>query len=290
MTEKELISVLVPAFNEEKGISPFLLELKKEISKVSDYVFEIIVIEDGSTDNTFNVLKKCSGIKVLYNPYNMGYGASLKRGMRAANGKYVMIIDADMTYNPKDLPTLLEHLKDYDMVVGARIGKNAQIPSLRRPAKFILRKFAEFLSGKKIPDLNSGFRIFKKDLALRFEDFYPSGFSLTTTITLLFFGHDYTVKYVPINYHKRIGESSIHPINDFMRFITLTIRMIIIMNPFKFFVIPGVTLMLIGLIMGIIEFATHINLWGTALVLVTGGMNIFFLGILADLITKRLTK
>lgn len=290
MEPKELISVLVPAYDEEKGISPFLSELKKEISKIHEYDFEIIVIEDGSKDCTLNVLKGVKGIKFLCNPYNMGYGASLKRGMREAKGKHIMIIDADMTYKPKEMSRLLEHIKDFDMVVGARIGKNVKIPLLRRPAKFMLRKLAEFLSGKEIPDLNSGFRIFKKDIALQYEDLYPSGFSLTTTITLLFFGHDYTVKYVPITYDKRVGKSSIHPIKDFARFITLIFRMVMLVNPFKFFAIPGLILMLIGFIMGVIEFTTHVNLWGSALVVITAGMNIFFLGVLADIVTKRLTR
>ncbi|MBS3142085.1 glycosyltransferase [Candidatus Woesearchaeota archaeon] len=280
------VSVLIPAYNEEQAILQTLKQLN-EVLKRTPLSYEIIVIDDGSTDQTKEVLqKRTKGIRVIRNPYNLGYGASLKRGLEIAKGEYVLITDADGTYPIKEIPALIAYMYDYDMVVGARV-KNPHIPLLRRPAKWILTSLASILAGRPIPDINSGLRIFKRDLALRFMHLYPNGFSFTTTITLSFFTHGFTVKYVPVHYFKRKGSSSIRPIRDFIGFTTLIVRIMTYFEPLKFFLFPGLLLMLAGFLYGFYQFIVIDNLADLAVTLFLTGLQICFLGLVADLIVKR---
>lgn len=276
------VSILIPIFNEESVVKDTIKRIKKSIPGA-----EIIAINDGSSDNTYKKLKTIKNIKILNHPYNLGYGASLKDGIRNATKDWIVITDADGTYPLEDIPKLIEHIDSYDMVVGARIGEKVQIPLLRRPAKWIIKVLASFLVGKKIADINSGLRIFNKEKALQFMSLYPSGFSFTTTITLSFFTSDYTIKYIPINYYKREGKSTIRPIQDFAGFITLIFRIIIFFRPLRFFLIPSLILILLGSVHGIYQIATLPSGLGQLPVIsILAGLQIIFLGIIADLIVK----
>lgn len=276
------ISIVVPIFNEQSVVNDTIERIKKTVPDS-----EIIVINDGSSDDTLEILKTINNIKIINHPYNLGYGASLKHGIKIATGKWIVITDADNTYPIEDIPKLLKYSDSYDMVVGARIGKKVHIPIMRRPAKWIIKVLASFLVGKKIPDINSGLRVFNKDKALEFMNLYPSGFSFTSTITLSFFTSDYTIKYIPINYFKRTGKSTIHPIKDFAGFITLIFKIIIFFRPLRFFIIPSLILMTIGILHGIYQILTlPTGLGQLPVIAILAGLQIIFLGILADLIVK----
>lgn len=277
------LSVLIPAFNEEESIQDTVNRVKKALPHA-----EIIVINDGSKDSTGKILEKLSDVKVITNPYNLGYGASLKKGLLEASGDYVAITDADGTYPIEDLPKLLKEIPSVDMVVGSRTGKNVHIPFFRRPAKWFIGKLANFMSGKKIPDLNSGLRIFDKQKAKEFIRLYPSGFSFTTTITLAFLTNDYTINYIPINYFKRKGKSTIHPIKDFIGFITLIFRIILNFRPIKFFLAPGIFLLFAGMAYGIWQVITLPQGLGEFPVLLfITGLQIVLMGFIADAVSKR---
>lgn len=282
------LSVLIPAYNEKTSILETINKIKSVFSPlVCDY--EIIVINDGSKDGTKEVLSKIKDINIINNPYNLGYGASLKKGLCVAQGEYIIITDADGTYPIGDIPKLLKYHTQYDMVVGARIGKNVNIPLLRRPAKKILTGLANLMSERKILDLNSGFRIFRKDMALKFYRLYPSGFSFTSTITLAALTNEYTVKYIPIDYFKRTGKSTISPIKDFIRFIALIFKITLYFNPLKFFLIPGIVMLIGGVIYGVYQILNvTTGLGKLPIILILGGMQICFLGIFADMISKRI--
>ena len=283
---KEKISILIPAYNEGESIKGVVEEIKKVIGK-QDLPYEIVVINDGSKDQTKEIIEKIEDIRIINNPYNLGYGMSLKKGLKIAEGKYVLITDADGTYPIARIPDLLKYIDSYDMIIGARTGKNVSIPLIRRPAKWIIGKFANFLSGKKIPDINSGLRVFNKEKALEFYNLYPSGFSFTTTITLAFLTNDYTIKYISINYNKREGSSSIRPV-DFLGFIALIGRIMIYFKPLKFFFLPGLFISLIGFIYGIYQvmIAPTKGLGQLPILLIILGIQIVLLGIIADLIAK----
>ncbi len=276
------ISIVIPIYNEQSVVLDTIERVKIVVPNA-----EIIAINDGSSDNTYNLLKSIDGIKIINHPYNLGYGASLKDGLKQASGDWIVITDADGTYPIEDIPKLVKYSDTYDMVVGARTGSKVHIPFFRRPAKWIIKILASFLVGKKIPDINSGLRVFNKEKAIEFMNIYPSGFSFTTTITLSFFTNEYTIKYIPINYFKRTGKSTIHPLKDFAGFIALIFRIIIFFKPLKFFIIPSIFLMTIGIVSGIYQILTlPTGLGQLPVISILAGLQIIFLGILADLIVK----
>lgn len=277
------LSVLIPAYNEEESIQDTVKRVKKTLPDA-----EVIVINDGSNDRTGKILEKIEGIKVITNYYNLGYGASLKKGLKEASGDWVAITDADGTYPIEDLPKLLKSVPSVDMAVGSRTGKNVHIPFFRKPAKWIIGVLANFMSGKKIPDLNSGLRVFNKQKALEFIKLYPSGFSFTTTITLAFLTNDYTIEYLPIDYFKRKGKSTISPIKDFVGFITLIFRIILNFKPLKFFLAPGILLMLAGIGYGVWQvFSLPQGLGEFPVLLFITGLQTILMGFIADAVSKK---
>ncbi|HLF54674.1 MAG TPA: glycosyltransferase family 2 protein [Candidatus Nanoarchaeia archaeon] len=281
------ISVVIPIYNEEESIADTIERIQK-VSKKIKHDVEIIAVNDASKDNSLQILKKISGIKIVSHPYNLGYGASVKDGIRAATGEWIMITDADGTYPIEDMPKLVEHIPQYDMVVGARTGKEVHIPLMRRPAKWIINKLANFLSGHKIDDINSGMRIFNKEKAMEFIKLYPSGVSFTSTITLAFFTSDYTVKYIPTNYYKRIGKSTIKPIKDFIGFITLIFKIVMYFRPLKFFLAPSMLLILFGIGYGTYQTMTSSTGIGQLPMLaVITGIQLVFLGFIAEMVAKK---
>lgn len=279
------VSVLIPAFNEEGAIEATVAAISAQRPHFKD--LEIVVINDGSKDRTAEIARNLP-VTLLEHNVNCGYGAALKTGLQQAKFEYILIADADGTYPLEDIPRLCEEATKYDMVVGARTGKIVQIPLLRRPGKWIITRLAEYLSHQKIPDLNSGLRVFRKDVALRFLSLYPDGFSFTTTITLSMLTNHYKVKFMPINYLKRIGKSSIHPIRDFTNFTILIIRICAYFKPLNVFLPPALVLFLAGLIKAIIDYSGQNHLGLLSIVLMLTGIQMVFIGLLADLIDHRM--
>lgn len=282
-----MLSIIVPAYNEEDAISETISNINRILTdrKIS---FELLIVDDGSTDSTLEMAKKSEVAKVIKHPINKGYGAALKTGILNARGDWILIIDADGTYPVETIPTLYEYCKDYDMVVGARNGKDVHIPLIRRPGKFILSKMANYLTGVKIPDLNSGFRIFKKEIALKFFNILPLGFSFTTTITIACLSYGYSVKYVSTDYKERTGTSKINIFQDGLKFISLIISTIIYFNPLKVFLPVGSILFLTGLIYSLLKIFIIGEGSSIGIIITISGVQIIFMGFLADLINKRM--
>lgn len=281
------ISIVVPAYNEEESIAKTISGIKSAIAPAGKNKVEIMVIDDGSTDKTSSILGKISGITLLENKANRGYGASLKQSIKKSNADYIMIMDADGTYPTAAIRDLISKLKDNDMVVGARTGKYVSIPLFRRPAKWFLNHFAEYLAKTKIPDLNSGLRIFKREIAMKYINLFPDGFSFTTTLTMICLTNGYKVEYTPINYYERKGKSTIHPIRDFIGFTNLILRLTIFFKPLSVFVPISLALFILGVLKLIKDFMLT-NAFGVGGVMVIlAAIQIAFLGILAELIIKR---
>ncbi len=277
------VSIVIPVYNEETAVRETIDRIKKLAIPDS----EIIAINDGSSDNSGKTLDTIKDIRVIHQPYNLGYGASLKKALREARGEWVCITDADGTYPIADIPKLLEYVPQYDMVVGARTGSNVHIPLARKPAKWMLGKLANILSGRKIDDINSGMRVFNREKALEFMKLYPAGFSFTTTITLSFLTNDYSVKYIPINYFKRKGTSHMRP-KEFFRFIALMFRITLHFRPLKFFLIPGALLVLAGLAYGTIQgILSPTGLGEFPILLVILGALVLMFGALADITARK---
>jgi len=227
------VTVVVPARNEEMAIARQLHDIVEAMDG-SGWAFEIIVVDDGSTDATASLAGSC-GVQVLRLERHRGYGEALKAGIQAAAYDRILISDADGSYPASAIPGLLALASSACMVVGARIGANVHTPLVRRPAKWLLRQYAMLVALRPIPDLNSGLRLFDKSAALAFWDLYPPGFSFTTTITLAMLATGLEVRYVKIDYHRRLGESKIRAA-DFFRMLWLITKLAIRFRPLRLLV------------------------------------------------------
>lgn len=227
------LTIIVPAYNEEHGIAGVVEWIRRSLDGAG-LDFEVLVVDDGSADRTAELAEQ-AGARVLRHGGNRGYGEALKTGIRHAAHEWIAIIDADGSYPADQIPELSRHLARADMVVGARTKAGAAIPLIRRPAKLFLTWLASYLTETKIPDLNSGLRLFRRRLALEFLHILPSGFSFTTTITMAALNNNYLVEYVPVDYLKRTGSSKIRPIRDTLNFLMLILRMTLLFRPLKIF-------------------------------------------------------
>jgi len=278
------VSIIIPAYNEENGIIDVINEIETLLveKKINN---EIIIVDDGSTDKTKEKVSSTNA-RLIEHQQNRGYGAALKTGIKASIYDQIAIIDADGTYPVNYIVELINNKKDYDMVVGARTGKNVSIPLIRRPAKWALNKLANFLTNYKIPDLNSGLRLFKKNSLLKFLHILPDGFSFTTTITIAMITNNFNVKYIPIDYEKRIGKSKIRPIYDTLNFISLITRMVIYFKPLRVLMPIGLTLLTIDLVKIIYDIQNYD--WHIATSTILLGIiafNTIILALVADMIT-----
>lgn len=279
------VTVLIPAFNEEGGLRATV----EGVLKFGQFVdgLEVIVIDDGSSDRTAEVAAALP-VTLIRHPVNQGYGAALMSGMRRARSEWILITDADGTYPLESIPKLLAEADANDMVVGARTGQKVHVPLLRRPGKWIITRLAEYLSRRRIPDLNSGLRLFRKEAALRFLPLYPEGFSFTTTITLAFLTNGYRVSFVPIDYHKRVGKSSIRPVRDFTGFFILIIRICAYFRPLNVFVPPALFFVVVGMAKGAVDYVGEGRLGLLGIAMAMTGIQMLFIGLLADLIDRRM--
>jgi len=283
------ISAIIPAYNEEGGIGE-VLGCLREVLTATGRDHEIIVVNDGSTDRTGEIVRE-AGVTILEHPANRGYGASLKDGIQQAQYDNILILDADGTYPQDAIPALLKDADDCDMVVGARTGGRVAIPPHRRFPKWLLRKMADYLVGMRIPDLNSGLRIFKKSAAIKFLNILPNGFSFTTTITVALLSNNYRVKFIPINYNKRTGKSKFRPIQDTFNLLNLILRTSLYFNPLKIFVPFSLLLLLLAVLVFIYsKFLTPQVMDITIIVIIMTAVQILALGLIADLVDKRTAR
>ncbi len=276
------LSVVIPAYNEEGAVRATIDDIRAHLDPTG-IPYEIIVVDDGSSDNTRAEAEK-TGVIVDFNQVNTGYGASLKRGIRRAQYDYVAIIDADGTYPARYLPPMLAMCRTQDMVVGDRGAAMKNVPLIRRPAKFILNHFASFLAERRLNDLNSGLRVFRKSELVPFIPLLPQKFSFTTTITLCMACNGKRMVYTPIEYGKRVGRSKIRPV-DFLNFIILVLRMTVLFNPLRVFIPLGLVLMGLGAVKFVYDIWMD-NLSETTIFAFLSALIIWSLGLIADMISR----
>ena len=285
------LSVVVPAYNELDALAPVMEELVA-IMEGGGREFEIIVIDDGSIDGTSEIAAGFSDpVRTIRHQANKGYGAALKTGIRAARFANVCTTDADGTYPNERIPGLFEHYleNDCDMVVGARTGDNVSIPLIRRPAKWAIGKLANYMVNYRIPDINSGLRLFRRDLVKKMFRILPDGFSISTNITMAMISHGYKVDFLPIDYHARIGRSKIRPIHDTLNFIKLIGKMGLFYAPARIFLPLSGFLFLLAAAWGLFSKYYLGQLADVStLVLVLTSFQVAVIGLLAELIIGRL--
>lgn len=282
-------SVIIPCFNERDSIVNTVESIMGTLGRYDS--FEVVVVNDGSTDGSCELLKDIEStmdrLVVIHHDVNRGYGASLKTAIRRARGERIVITDADGTYPIEDIPKLLDLAGSHDMVVGARVGAKVKYPLIRKIPKLFLVKYASWIAGRKIPDMNSGLRVFKREIALQFMHMYPDGFSFTTTITLAHLTNSYTVHFEPIGYEKRVGKSKIQPVRDTLRFVHLIMRMGMYFAPLRVF--SPLILLLSASFVGSVTYdiVELNNLTDKSLILLMFTLNTSLFALLADMVDKR---
>ncbi|MCU9849592.1 glycosyltransferase family 2 protein [Defluviimonas sp. WL0024] len=276
------LSVVIPAYNEEGAVRATVEDVRDAMDPLG-IPYEIIVVDDGSEDRTL-AEARAAGAIVEANQVNTGYGAALKRGIRRARHDYVAILDADGTYSARYLPPMLAMCREQDMVVGDRGAAMKNVPLVRRPAKWMLNTLASFLAERRLNDLNSGLRVFRKSELIPFIPLLPQKFSFTTTITLCMSCNGKRMIYTPIEYGRRVGKSKIRPV-DFINFIILVLRVIVLFNPLRIFIPLGLALMALGFVKFVYDLFIG-NLSETTIFAFLAAIMIWSLGLIADMISR----
>lgn len=282
----DLISVILPAYNEEDCILETIDGVASALSSAG-LPHEIIVIDDGSTDRTAE-LAKTRNVQLIRHKRNLGVGAARKSGIQNSKGNVVVTTDVDGTYPNDRIPSLYREFKESgcDMVVGARIGKNVVFEWPHRAIpKFFIRKLASYLSQSQIPDLNSGLRVIRRDVALRYFYLLPDSHSWESTITLAFLCNKHEVRFIPIDYFSRKGgKSTFAPLRDTYNYISLVIRTIMYFNPLRVFIPLSFMIMLSGGVKMIYDWIRYHLIGSLDVIIFLSGILVIFAGLLADLI------
>ena len=274
------ISVVLPAKNESGGLRGTLAALRALLPDA-----EVIVVDDGSTDNTALVASEAGG-RVLSSPYSMGNGAAIKRGARAAGGEVIVFMDADGQHDPAHIPRLLARLEEgYDMVVGAR-DWSGQAGMSRGLANTFYNWLATRMTGSQVRDLTSGFRVVRADKFREFLHLLPNGFSYPTTSTMAFFRSAYAVAYEPIPVAKRIGKSHIRPLRDGVRFLLIIFKIATLYSPLKLFAPVAGGFFALGLGYYIFTYITQHRFTNMSALLLSASVIIFLIGLISEQITS----
>ena len=284
------VSIVLPVYNESGHLAREVRRIAQAMDR-SPYRYEIIVVDDGSTDDCLRELddrgEAGERVRVVSFAQNRGAGAARKTGTVLARGETVVWTDADMTYPNEDIPQLVEGLPGWDMVVGARRSEGGSLRWLRVPAKWLIRQLASFLANTRIPDLNSGFRAFRREVALQYLHLLPAGFSCVTTLTMSFLSNGYSVRYTPIDYAPRAGRSKFHWRRDTARYLRQVIRMVLLWNPLRFFAPIGSILGAAGAGKLIYDLATKdLRVATNTVVLLLTAAAVLVVALVADLLVQ----
>lgn len=287
-----MISFVIPAYNEVEAIGGVINDIIKAVEDSENLSeFEIIVVDDGSTDGTGDVAKNL-GAHVIWHPLKAGYGRSLKDGIRASKYDLIGITDADGTYPVDQFPKLAAQIDaGFDMAVGTRTGKEYRESIWKYPLRKVLQILVEFTTGRRIPDVNSGLRIFRrKDAELYFSQLCDT-FSFTTSLTLAYMMNGKFITYQPIPYYSRIGKTKVRLIKDSLATLQYIIQAILYYNPIKLFLSISILTFLVSVIVFLLGLFFEVD--GTQYVMLGGlflGILIFSLGLLADVLRQIMEK
>ncbi|MCJ8161415.1 glycosyltransferase family 2 protein [Acinetobacter zhairhuonensis] len=284
MTKLLMISVVLPAKNESNAIGLTIQKIRQ-----LNLAYEIIVINDGSSDDTGKIAEQ-AGAKVITHPYSKGNGAAIKTGARHAQGDVIIFMDADGQHDPKDIPRLLEKIEQgYDLVVGAR-QKGSQASLGRGLANSLYNNLATYMTEHHVEDLTSGFRVVRADKFREFLYLLPNGFSYPTTSTMVFFRAGYSVAYVPIHAAKRVGKSHIHPVKDGVRFFLIIFKVATLFSPLKIFLPIAVILALTATSWYGYTLYEYHRFTNMSALLYTGSIMVFLMGLISEQITALMYK
>ncbi len=284
------VSIVLPVHNEQGHLLQEIMRIRESMD-ASSYTYEIIVVDDGSTDGSGDILERLRDITLIRFRSNHGSGYARRYGTLAAKGRIVVWTDVDMTYPNHLIPRLLDNLDGYDQIVGARSSERGSVRFLRVPAKWFIRKLASILSKADIPDLNSGFRAFRRDVALQYLHLIPDGFSCVSTMTLAFLNNGYSVTYMPISYSQRAGKSKFHWLRDTRLYLLQVIRMTMLFNPLRVYMPVASILGMIGVGKLLYDVATkNFRVATNTIVILLAALAVTTVALLADLIVMTNKK
>jgi glycosyltransferase involved in cell wall biosynthesis len=279
------VSFIIPCYNEApKTVLDTITMLTTTMAGFPQARYEIFVVNDGMSQENLPSFQTPAASWIHHN-VNKGYGASLMSGINRSHFDWIGILDADGTYPADHFNRFVEFAKEYDMIVGKR--NLTDIEPLKRLPKYALQLVASFIADYKIPDLNSGMRLFKKNIVFKYIKLFPRRFSFTTTLTMICITNFYKVKFIDIPYYKRVGKSRIRPINDTVRFFSLIMRLALYFKPLRFFVPLSGFVFLLAVARGIRDVLEVNHFGGLALVLFFMAFQIFFFGLIAEIISKK---
>lgn len=278
------ISILIPAYNEQEGIA-YTLEKLSTCAALDSA--EIIVVDDGSTDNTAEIARSFPRVRLVQHSVNRGYGAAIVSGLRASRRAYIVWCDSDGQHRVDDLLAVASRLvtRQLEYVIGVR-GADSFQDSSRKPGKWLLRQVVHFAAGGPVPDFNSGLRGFRRDVLSRYLHLLPKGFGASTLTTLLMIEGNHIGESVPITVNARMGKSSVRQLRDGLRTLQIILRIVLLFKPMQFFGLLGSTLILIGLIYGFAKaLIVGLGFPVLAALIVILGVQAFFFGFLGDQIS-----
>lgn len=277
------LTVIIPAYNEEKAIGQTIDELLPFV-EANDW--QLVIVNDGSEDGTAEILKGFSRrLRVIHHPFNRGYGASLKTGVRAADSELIGIYDADGQHRPEDLLHLYNAIEGFDMVVGER-GQGSQLDILRVPGKWLLSRAANFIVGQRITDINSGLRVFRRSFIRKILHLLPEGFSFTSTSTVAALKMGFLVQFIPIRTRRRIGTSTVQQVRHGPMVVMLILRLVVLFSPLRIFFPISVGLAVVGILYAAYVIATvRLTLANGALLCLLASTMVFFFGLVVDQIS-----
>ncbi len=287
MNKSVELSIVVPVYNEGETVASVLTDLKKELD--GKITHEIIVVNDGSTDNSCAILETIPYIKLVNHTVNSGYGSALKTGIKNSRYNWVLTFDSDGSHPSHQIMDLVKFCDSHDLIIGARTGEQSYDTFFRKIGRKIVTKFAQYISGVEIEDINSGFRIFKKELPQKFWPLLPDGFSFSSTSTVASHVSHYPVKYVSINANKRAGgKSTVRPAKDFVGFLSLITKIAIYFKPLKVFIPISIFLFvsaILVLLIGWFAFGGVLDI--TFAILIMAAIQSLTFGLIAEMIVKR---
>jgi glycosyltransferase involved in cell wall biosynthesis len=286
-------SIVIPCYNECGAIVGTVEHILGLIEADDLVETDLIVVDDGSVDGSSELLDSFlashpeAPLRVIHHRRNLGYGAALKSGIMRSRADYICITDSDGTYPNERIPELVRLAVNHDMVVGARIGQDVTYSKIRSIPKLILVPWVSFLCGGKVPDMNSGLRVFRREVALKYLPLLPDGFSFTTTITICLMRNRYDVHFVPIRYTARIGKSHIKPFRDTLRFVQLICRTGMYFAPLRLLTPLIILFAVLTSFSGLYDALVLRNLTDKTILLAVTALNVFIFALLADMIDRR---
>jgi glycosyltransferase involved in cell wall biosynthesis len=272
------ITIVLPAFNEASAVGDVIRDLRAALPETA-----LLVIDDGSSDGTADAARKAGG-EVISHPHNRGYGGTWKTGLSEAKTPFVMFYDADGQFTAEQALALIAQWQESKpaLISGAR-SKSSHVDAVRKPGKMVLGAFSRLLVGQRIPDLNCGLRIYRREQLLSYVELLPNGFSASATSLILYIKQNFEIDFMPVQTRKRVGKSSVSIIKDGFNILLLITRLIALYDPIRLFLIPSFTLAIFGILYsGVVIVSQGLGLPVFGAVALLGALILFFMGILCD--------